>query len=97
MKALADDLNTSNAIAAVFNKVKEANAELRKKPVNLQEISVIFASLSVMLDVLGIHFEMPVLTSELRKIYEEYLSLKAEKRFEESDKLREILMKNSII
>ena len=97
VKALADDLNTSNAIAAVFNKAKEANVELRKKPVNLQEISVIFASLSAMLDVLGIHFEMPVLTSELRKIYEEYLSLKAEKRFEESDKLREILMKNSII
>ena len=50
-----------------------------------------------MLNVLGIKFEMPVLTDELRKIYEEYLALKAEKRFEESDKLRDILMKNQII
>ena len=95
--AMADDLNTSNAIAALFEKVKCANVELRKKPQNLQEIQVIFASLSAMLDVLGIKFDAPVLTPELRKIYEEYLALKAEKRFEESDKLREVLMKNNII
>lgn len=97
VRAMADDLNTSNAIAAVFEKVKEANIELRKRPVNLQEIQVIFASLSSMLNVLGIKFDMPILTDELRKTYDEYLALKAEKRFEESDKLREVLMKNQII
>ena len=95
--ALADDLNTSNAIAAVFEKVKEANVELRKKPVNSQEISGIFASLTAMLNVLGIKFEYPVLTDNLRKTYEEYLALKAEKRFEESDKLRDVLMQHNII
>ena len=95
--ALADDLNTSNAIAALFEKVKQANLELRKNPRNLQEIQGIFASLSVMLEVLGIKFEVPVLTDELRKTYEQYLALKAEKRFEESDKLRDILIKNKII
>jgi len=95
--ALADDLNTSNAIAAVFEKVKEANVELRKKPVNSQEISGIFASLSAMLNVLGIKFKYPVLTDDLRKTYEEYLALKAEKRFEESDKLRDALMQHNII
>lgn len=95
--ALADDLNTSNAIAAVFEKVKEANVELRKNPVDLGNISKIFSSLSIMLDVLGIEFEMPVLTPDLENIYRNYLNLKAEKRFEESDKLREVLMKNNII
>jgi cysteinyl-tRNA synthetase len=40
---------------------------------------------------------MPVLTDELRKTYEEYLSLKAEKRFEESDKLRDVLLEHNII
>ena len=97
VKTLADDLNTSNAIAAVFEKVKQANVELRKRPLNLQEISGIFASLSTMLDVLGIKFEYPVLTDELRKIYEQYLALKAEKRFEESDKLRDVLIKHNIL
>ena len=50
-----------------------------------------------MLNVFGIKFEMPILTDELRKTYEQYLSLKAEKRFEESDKLRDVLMQNNII
>ena len=97
LNAMADDLNTSNALAALFEKVKLANVELRKNPVNLQEISNIFASLSAMLDVLGIVFEAPVLTPELEKIYNEYLRLKSEKKFEESDKLRNVLMENKII
>ncbi len=97
VKALADDLNTSNALAALFDMVKQANIELRKRPQNLQEISVIFSSLSAMLNVLGIKFDMPVLTNDLRKTYEQYLALKAEKRFEESDKLRDVLMQNNII
>ena len=97
VKALADDLNTSNALAAVFETVKQANIELRKRPLNLQEISGIFASLSAMLNVLGIKFEMPILTPELRKIYEQYLDLKAQKRFEESDKLRDVLIQHKII
>lgn len=97
VNALADDLNTSNALAAVFETVKQANIELRKRPLNLQEISGIFASLSAMLNVLGIKFEMPILTPELRKIYEQYLDLKAQKRFEESDKLRDVLIQYKII
>lgn len=95
--AMADDLNTSNAIAAIFETVKQANVELRKNPKNLQEIQGIFASLKAMLDVFGIKFDMPVLTDELRKTYEEYLALKAEKRFDESDKLRDVLIKNNIL
>ena len=97
IKAMADDLNTSNAISVIFEKVKQANVELRKRPINLQEIQGIFASLRAMLNVFGIKFETPILTEELRNIYKEYLALKAEKRFEESDKLRDVLMKNNII
>ena len=97
VNAMADDLNTSNAIAAMFEKVKLANVELRKRPLNLQEISGIFASLNAMLDVFGIKLEMPILTDELRKIYEQYMALKAEKKFEESDKLRDVLIEHNII
>ena len=54
VKAMCDDLNTSNALACIFEKVKQANVELRKKPENMQEICSIFASLSKMLDIFGI-------------------------------------------
>lgn len=95
--AMADDLNTSNAIAALFEKVKEGNVELRKSPANLGQIEQIYASINAMLNVLGIKLEVPTLTPEIEKIYKEYLQLKSEKRFEESDKLRDILIEKHII
>lgn len=97
VNALADDLNTSNAIAAIFEKVKLANVELRKNPINLPQIEGIYASLKAMLNCLGIVLEAPILTSEIEKVYREYLRLKSEKKFEESDKLRDILIENQII
>lgn len=95
--SLSDDLNTSNALADLFEVVKKGNVELRKNPAKLEEIRAIWASLNGMLDVLGIKLEYPVLTKELREIYSKYLDLKAQKRFEESDKLRDILLKEKII
>ena len=95
--SLADDLNTSNAITELFEMVKLGNVELRKNPANLQELEAIWASLNAMLDVLGIKLSYPVLTDDLAKIYSQYLALKAEKKFEESDKLRDILLKEHII
>lgn len=97
LNSLADDLNTSNALTDLFDMIKMANVELRKNPTNIQEISAIWASLNAMLNVLGIELAYPKLTPELEKIYREYLSLKAEKRFEESDKLRDLLIKEHII
>lgn len=97
LTSLADDLNTSNAIADLFEMVKLGNVELRKNPANLQELEAIWASLNAMLDILGIKLEYPILTPELEKIYSQYLALKAEKKFEESDKLRDILLKEHII
>lgn len=97
LNSLADDLNTSNALTDLFDMIKMANVELRKNPANIQEISAIWASLNAMLNVLGIELTYPKLTPELEKIYREYLSLKAEKRFEESDKLRDLLIKEHII
>lgn len=97
LTSLADDLNTSNAIADLFEMVKLGNVELRKNPANLQELEAIWASLNAMLDILGIKLEYPILTPELEKTYSQYLALKAEKKFEESDKLRDILLKEHII
>ena len=97
LAALADDLNTSNAITELFEMVKLGNVELRKNPANIKELESIWASLNATLNVLGIKLDYPVLTPGLEEIYTKYLSLKAEKKFEESDKLRDILLKERII
>lgn len=97
LAALADDLNTSNAITELFEMVKLGNVELRKNPANIEEIEAIWASLNAMLDVLGIKLSYPKLTKELEEIYSQYLKFKAEKNFAESDKLRDTLLKEGII
>lgn len=96
LAALADDLNTSNAIASLFAIVKEANQELRKNPLDLAKLESIFASIKVMLDILGINLSYPVITKEMEEVYNEYMKLKAEKRFEESDVLRAKLIEFGI-
>ena len=97
LSSLADDLNTSNAITEVFEMVKVGNVALRKNPADFGEIESVWASLNAMLTTLGIKLEYPILTPELEKIYSQYLALKKEKKFEESDKLRDVLLKEHII
>lgn len=95
--ALADDLNTSNALSELFALIKEANQELRKRPLDLTKLESIFASLTKMLDIFGLNISYPLLTKEDKDLYNKYLELKKEKRFEESDKLRDELISQHII
>lgn len=95
--ALADDLNTSNALSELFALIKEANQELRKRPLDLAKLESIFASLTKMLDIFGLNISYPLLTKEDKDLYNKYLELKKEKRFEESDKLRDELISRHII
>ena len=90
LSSLADDLNTSNALADLFEMVKQGNVELRKNPADIKQIESIWASLNAMLDILGLKLEYPILTKELEEIYSQYLRFKAEKNIEESDKLRDV-------
>lgn len=95
--ALADDFNTSNALTSLFDNIKEINQELRKNPTNLDALEGLYASLQAMLYIFGIELETPLLTDEIKDIYNKYLSCKKEKRFEESDKLRNILIEKNIL
>lgn len=97
LNALANDFNTSNALMCLFKEIKEANQLLRKNPIDLLSIEKSFGKISAMLSILGIEFGYPILTEELEKTYKLYLDLKAQKRFEESDKLRDELIKGHII
>ncbi len=97
LNALADDFNTSNALMHLYSLIKVINIELRKNPINLKELEEDFAALKDMLSILGIKFDYPKLTPELKNIYEQYLKAKENKDFATSDKLRQILINNHIL
>ena len=97
LSALADDLNTSNAFASLYDLLKKANTDLRKNPLVINDIEDDFYALSDMFEIFGLEFKYPVLTSADKDLYNEYLSLKKEKRFEESDVLRQKLITKGIL
>lgn len=97
LEAMSDDFNTSNALTEVFAKIKEANQELRKNPIDKDKLLNIFRTLTDMFEVLGLNIKYPLLNNELENLYNEYLSLKKDKRFEESDKIRNILIEKGIL
>ncbi|MCQ3035067.1 MAG: cysteine--tRNA ligase [Bacilli bacterium] len=97
LNAFADDLNVSNALTELFNVMKQSNQELRKNPVNLEMLEDIFANFRDMLSVLGLNIEYPILSEEDEKLYNQYMELKKAKLFEESDKLRDVLIARHII
>ena len=94
---LADDLNTSNALAKLYERLKLANVSLRKSPVNIEELEDIFFGIKDMLLILGLDIKYPVLSDNDKELYNRYLSFKKERNFEESDKCRSELIKRGIL
>ena len=97
LSALADDLNTSNALTFLFSTIKESNQELRKNPIDLKKLESLFASIKAMLDILGIEVKYPLLSKEDEEMYNKYIELKKAKLFEESDLLRNKLIERGIL
>ncbi len=94
---LADDLNTSNALAKLYERLKLANVSLRKSPVNIEELENLFFGIKDMLLILGLDIKYPVLNADDKELYNRYLSYKKERNFEESDKCRSELIKRGIL
>lgn len=95
--SLADDLNTANALMELYNLVKEANQLVRSKEPDFVKLGNISKTLHDMFYVLGLDIETRVLNDEELKLYQDYLNYKKEKDFENSDKLRESLIKLGIL
>ncbi|MDY0345040.1 MAG: cysteine--tRNA ligase [Bacilli bacterium] len=94
---LASDLNTPNAITELFAIIKKANGALRQKPLDYLVLKKIFLEIKAMLNILGLKVDYPLLNTEDKKIFADYLKRKADKNFAESDRLRQILMAKRIL
>ena len=97
VNALADDLNTANALSELYNLIKEANQTIRSREIDFAKLNNQFKTLTDMFSVLGLNIEYVKLTAEDKGIYQQYLMAKQEKNFEKSDEIRKILIDKGIM
>lgn len=97
LEALADDLNTANALMEVFNIVKLSNSAIRTKTPDLVLLNDYFKTLTDMLYVLGLNIGYKKLSEEDKNLYKEYLEAKSNRDFAKSDELRAKLIELKIL
>lgn len=95
--AMADDLNTANALMEMFTVIKLMNNEIRNKDGDLSLLADYFKTLTDMLYVLGLDISYKELSDSDLSLYNEYLESKANKDFVKSDELRNILIELGIL
>jgi cysteinyl-tRNA synthetase len=97
LESLADDLNTANALAELYNLIKEANQTIRSREIDFAKLNNQFKTLTDMFNVLGLNIEYVKLGDEERALYNDYLAAKQEKNFAKSDEIRQILISKGIM
>ena len=97
LESLADDLNTANALAELYNLIKEANQTIRSREIDFAKLNDQFKTLTDMFNVLGLKIEYVKLGDEERALYNDYLAAKQEKNFAKSDEIRQILISKGIM
>ena len=88
-----NDFNTPNLITYLIELIKELNSNLRA---NL-EITELYDKISLVIDILGLHYQLPSMSKEDIDLYNNWLNAKNKKDFNLSDKLREELIKKNIL
>ena len=97
IESLADDLNTANALAELYNLIKESNQTIRSREIDFNKLNNQFKTLTDMFYVLGLNIEYVKLSDDDRILYNQYLAAKKEKNFAKSDEIRQILMEKGIM
>ena len=95
--ALADDLNTANALMELFNVIKLANNAIRTREPDLPLLADYFATIRDMLFILGLDIKYKALSEEDKKLYNEYIEAKSNKDFAKSDEIRKELIERKIL
>lgn len=96
LDAIADDLNTPNALAVLYEENKNLNNLMRQKPFDLEAVKESFARLRSYEYVLGISIAIPLLNDDDKKLYQAYNDAKERKDFAKSDEYRTILIEKGL-
>lgn len=97
MDAMADDLNTPNAYAVIFEVVKNINQLVRVKEINFEALGKEVNTLVRCMNVLGILLPDMTMSDDDKKMYQEWMDAKSVKDFEKADKLRAQLSQKGIL
>lgn len=97
MDAMADDLNTPNAYAVIFEIVKNINQLVRVKEVNFEALGKEVNTLVRCMNVLGIVLPDMTMSDDDKKMYQEWMDAKSVKDFKKADELRAQLSQKGIL
>ena len=97
VQALEDDLNTSLAISIMLDKVKVLNQLYRARPQDSEAMIKNYSDLHEMTDLLGLVFDLPVLSDEQINLYNQWNEAKAQKDFATADELRKQLIEQKVL
>ena len=97
VESLADDLNTANALAELYNLIKESNQTIRTREIDFVKLNNQFKTLTDMFYILGLNIEYVKMGVEERDLYNQYLAAKQEKNFAKSDEIRQMLISKGLM
>ena len=97
MNALANDLNVANALSVIDREVKEINSLSIKKDADMSRLADLFSTISVLFDILGLKFTLPVIDDEARKLIADFNTARENKDYAKSDELRPLLMEKGLL
>jgi cysteinyl-tRNA synthetase len=95
--ALADDLNTANALKEVYDLLKEINQQIRSRDTDYELLNNQFKTLTDMFYVLGLDINFVKFDEEISSLYKEYLLSKENKDFAKSDEIRKVLIEKGVM
>ena len=97
LNALADDLNTANALKELYDILKEINLQIRTKETDYAKLNDLFKTLTDMFYVLGLDITYVKFDNDISALYKEYLLSKENKDFAKSDILRQQLIEKGVM
>lgn len=92
-KIMDEDFNTPNLITYLLELIKGLNTALRNKG----EISLLYDKINLIINILGLHYDLKTLSEDDKKTYQEWLKAKENKDYTKADELRKTLVDNNIL
>lgn len=97
LEALANDLNTANALAELYNLLKDMNQQIRNRETDYEVLNNQFKTLTDMFYVLGLDITYVKFDDDISTLYKEYLQSKENKDFAKSDEIRKVLIEKGVM